>query len=55
MNNNDIVLILLTTIELINLVVRVIKLMPQREQPKDQQVPRIEDSFDKNILKTMYC
>ena len=55
MNNNDIVLILLTAIELVNLVIRVIKLMPQHDPPKDQQVPRIEDSFDKNILKTMYC
>ena len=44
MNNVDIVLMLLTAIELLNFVVRVIKLMPQREQPKDQ-----------NILKTMYC
>ena len=44
MNNNDIVLILLTTIELINLVVRVIKMLPQHDPP-----------IDKNILKTMYC
>ena len=44
MNNTDIVLILLTTIELLNLVVRVIKMMPQREP-----------AIDKNILKTMYC
>ena len=55
MNNNDIVLILLTAIEFVNLAIRVIKMLPPREQPKDQQVPRIEDSFDKNILKTMYC
>ena len=44
MNNVDIVLMLLTAIELINLVVRVIKKLPTREQP-----------IDKNILKTMYC
>ena len=44
MNNIDIVLILLTAIEFVNLIVRVIKLMPPREQP-----------IDKNILKTMYC
>lgn len=44
MNNNDIVLMLLTTIEFVNLVIRVIKMLPPREQP-----------IDKNILKTMYC
>ena len=44
MNNVDIVLMLLTAIELVNLVIRVIKMLPQREQP-----------IDKNILKTMYC
>ena len=44
MNNTDIVLMLLTAIEFVNLIVRVIKLMPPREQP-----------IDKNILKTMYC
>ena len=44
MNNNDIVLMLLTAIEFVNLVVRVIKMLPTREQP-----------IDKNILRTMYC
>ena len=44
MNNTDIVLILLTTIELLNLVVRMIKIMPPREP-----------AIDKNILRTMYC
>ena len=44
MNNIDIVLILLTVIELANLTIRVMKLLPQREPP-----------IDKNILRTMYC
>ena len=44
MNNIDIVLMLLTVIEFVNLVVRVIKMMPQHDPP-----------IDKNILRTMYC
>ena len=44
MNQNDIVLILLTVIELANLAIRIIKILPPREPP-----------ISKNILKTMYC
>lgn len=44
MCRNDIVLILLTAIEFVNLVIRVIKLIPPHE-------PKI----DENILRTMYC
>ena len=43
MNGNDIVLILLTAIEFVNLAIRVIKLIPPRE-------PKI----DEYILRTMY-
>ena len=44
MNNNDIVLMLLTEIEFVNLVIRVIKMLPTHDPP-----------IDKNILRTMYC
>ena len=44
MNGNDIVLILLTAIEFVNLAIRVIKLIPPSE-------PKI----DEYILRTMYC
>lgn len=44
MCRNDIVLILLTAIEFVNLVIRVIKL-----------IPTCEPKIDENILRTMYC
>ena len=43
MNGNDIVLILLTAIEFVNLIIRVIKIIPPREL-----------KIDENILRTMY-
>ena len=54
MNQNDIVLILLTVIELANLTIRIMKLLPplllKRSRVSDE--PR-EQPIDKNILKTM--
>lgn len=44
MNLNELLLMLLTTIELANLVIRLIKIIPQKD-------PKIEDY----ILRTMYA
>ena len=55
MNNNDIVLMLLTAIELVNLVVRVIKMISLRKQLATESMPQHDPPIDKNILKTMYC
>ena len=44
MDNIEIILFTLTFIELCHLIIRMIKLLPER-------VPEI----DKNILQTMYC
>ncbi len=62
MCRNDIVLILLTAIEFVNLVIRVIKLIPPSETTKlsSASEPKIEGlcpatlSYE-NILRTMYC
>lgn len=64
MCRNDIVLILLTAIEFVNLVIRVIKLIPPSEKElsvlSSASEPKIEGlcpatlSYE-NILRTMYC
>lgn len=53
MCRNDIVLILLTAIEFVNLVIRVIKLIPPSETTKLSSAS--EPKIDENILRTMYC
>lgn len=53
MCRNDIVLILLTAIEFVNLVIRVIKLIPPHE-PKIEGLCPATLSYE-NILRTMYC
>lgn len=65
MCRNDIVLILLTAIEFVNLVIRVIKLIPPSEPKIEGLCPAIDsvESLDfsnltlsyENILRTMYC
>lgn len=65
MCRNDIVLILLTAIEFVNLVIRVIKLIPPHEPKIEGLCPAIDsvESLDfsnltlsyENILRTMYC
>ena len=64
MCRNDIVLILLTAIEFVNLVIRVIKLIPPHEPKIEGLCPAIDSveslrlcrtlSYE-NILRTMYC
>lgn len=64
MCRNDIVLILLTAIEFVNLVIRVIKLIPPSEPKIEGLCPAIDSveslrlcrtlSYE-NILRTMYC
>ena len=56
MESIEIILITLTFIELCHLIIRVIKLIPERmrsipESSNDEREPPI----DKNILQTMYC
>ena len=64
MCRNDIVLILLTAIEFVNLVIRVIKLIPPSEKElsvlSSASEPKIEGPCPmtllyENILRTMYC
>ena len=55
MCRNDIVLILLTAIEFVNLVIRVIKLIPPSEKELSVLSSASEPKIDENILRTMYC